>query len=717
MNVYLKWYGAAPAAVNLAALTTLDGAAPANDQFTYTLTDSENTDVDTKTNVGGNVAFDPISFNAEGTYTYYISQETGSDPAITYDAAVYTITVAVTKNLAGQLTAAVTYKKDGADYQGTPLFENFTKKINIPVSKVWDDASDQDGKRPTSVVIKLIADGVDTGERITLSGAADTWTGEFTGMPEYKNGVKIVYSVEEETAAAGYTTTYGGNAADGFIITNFRTPATINVYGSKTWNDNNNINGKRPQSITIRLYKNNVEAAYKVVTAADGWVWDFGEQPMYASGQLINYTVTEDAVAGYTATYSGYNVTNTYTPDKISVQVTKTWQDDNNRDGLRPSSVTVRLLADGVFSGRTLTLSGVNSWTGIFADLPNFASGRKIVYTVEELSVGNGYSSYIGGSAERGFNIINSRNPATFMASGSKTWDDNNNEFGKRPQSITVRLYKNGRELLSKTVTAADFWTWAFPGLSVYEDGVPVTYTISEDAVPGYTATVRGFNITNTYTAGKTSVHVIKTWLDDNNKDGLRPQSVTVKLYADGFDTGKTLTLSERNNWTGAFANLDIYNGSRMIIYTVTEASAGQHYSASVSGNAAQGFIVTNVYTPPVTPEKPEETTEPEEPTPPSDPIDPEDPTDLVDPSQPEDPSQPADPIDSIDKIEESEIYGPPKPTDAIDPVTQQSVDQGIVPKTGDNGIYLWLSLLLISTAGVLLAIRKRILAKQPKNR
>ena len=197
------------------------------------------------------------------------------------------------------------------------------------------------------------------------------------------------------------------------------------------------------------------------------------------------------------------------------------------------------------------------------------------------------------------------------------------------------------------------------PGLSVYE-GVPGT-TISEDAVPGYTATVREFNITNTYTAGKTSVHVIKTWLDDNNKDGLRPQSVTVKLYADGFDTGKTLTLSERDNWSGAFANLDVYNGSRIIVYTVTEAAAGQYYSASVSGSAAQGFVVTNTYTPPVKPPQPEEPSQPEKPIQPaetteSDPILPVKPSETVplDTDPPEEPAAPADtaPAEIVETVE-----------------------------------------------------------------
>ena len=40
--------------------------------------------------------------------------------------------------------------------------------------------------------------------------------------------------------------------------------------------------------------------------------------------------------------------------------------------------------------------------------------------------------------------------PATIDISGSKTWNDNNNQDGKRPGSITIRLYADGTELTDK---------------------------------------------------------------------------------------------------------------------------------------------------------------------------------------------------------------------------------------------------------------------------
>ena len=52
---------------------------------------------------------------------------------------------------------------------------------------------------------------------------------------------------------------------------------------------------------------------------------------------------------------------------------------------------------------------------------------------------------------------------------------------------------------------------------------------------------------------------------DKDNQDGKRPSSVTVKLLADGQDTGKTLELNAANGWTGSFTGLDADKGLSLI--------------------------------------------------------------------------------------------------------------------------------------------------------
>ena len=94
----------------------------------------------------------------------------------------------------------------------------------------------------------------------------------------------------------------------------------------------------------------------------------------------------------------------------------------------------------------------------------------------------------------------------------------------------------------------------------------------------------------------KTTVKVEKKWV------GKAKDSVTVKLYADGADTGKSVVLNAANQWKGEFANVRKYNedGDR-IEYTVKEADVSG-YTAKVTGTQEDGFTVTNTEIPPSTP-------------------------------------------------------------------------------------------------------------------
>ncbi len=474
-------------------------------------------------------------------------------------------------------------------------------KTSVSVRKVWKDNNNQDGIQPESITVKLLADGKAIGDPQTLSGG-NNWTYTFTDLDKYRDGgEEIVYTIEE-VKVDGYETSVTGDASTGFVITNSHTPETISISGSKTWDDANDQDGKRPESITVSLLADGSKVSEKEVTASDNWTWTFENLPKYKDGKLINYTIQEETVPGYTPSYSGYNVTNSYTPGKVVIPVTKSWQDNNDQDGLRPQSVTVKLLADGKDTGKTLILSEGNGWSGTFTGLDEYAAGEKIAYTVEEVAV-NGYDTAITGDASNGFTITNAHNPETITLSGAKTWNDADNQDGKRPDSITIRLYANGTELKDKavTVTADDGWKWSFAGLPKYADGKEITYTISEDAVDGYTPAYTDFDVTNTYTPEQTSITVTKAWADNNDQDGLRPESITVKLLADGADTKETLTLSSGNNWTGTFNNLDKYrDGGEEIVYTIEEVEVSG-YDTVISGDASKGFVITNSHTPATT--------------------------------------------------------------------------------------------------------------------
>ena len=234
---------------------------------------------------------------------------------------------------------------------------------------------------------------------------------------------------------------------------------------------------------------------------------------------LIDYTVKEVTdLSGYQSVVSGsdnnYTITNTHVPEIINLSGTKTWDDNNNQDGIRPESIVVHLLANGVDTGQTKEVSQTDNWTYRFENLPKYQNGQEVVYTVSEDSVG-GYETIISE-----FNITNSHTPDTTEVFGTKTWNDNDDQDGKRPDSSTVNLLANGTKVASQEVTADTNWTYTFLNLAKYANGSAITYAVTEDSVDNYTATINGYDITNNYTPGKTSLTVTKVWDDSDDQDG-----------------------------------------------------------------------------------------------------------------------------------------------------------------------------------------------------
>ncbi len=106
--------------------------------------------------------------------------------------------------------------------------------------------------------------------------------------------------------------------------------------------------------------------------------------------------------------------------------------------------------------------------------------------------------------------------------SGEKTWKDNGNAAGKRPESITVKLMNGNIEADSKTVSAGDDgkWSYSFEANKFDAEGREITYTIAEETVPGYTPTVNSYDIINTIQSVGYMVEFYKDSTDTANKFG-----------------------------------------------------------------------------------------------------------------------------------------------------------------------------------------------------
>ena len=481
--------------------------------------------------------------------------------------------------------------------------------INFTVTKTWKDANDQDGKRPLSVNITLYKEvnGQKTQVEQRSLTVAGSWTTQFTGLAKYEAGQEIIYSVEEEVPTL-YAAEVTKDTAGNFTIINSYTPQTMDYQVTKVWDDANNQDGKRPASITVHLQKSldgqtPATVASATITEADNWATTFSNLPVYEAGKKINYTVVEDEVSEYTTTISGdaangFTITNTHPTETTKVSVTKTWEDASNQDGKRPASITVHLQKS--LDGQTpatvasATITEADNWTTTFSNLPVYEAGKKITYTVVEDEVSE-YTTTISGDAASGFTITNFYLPAVTEISGTKTWNDADNQDGKRPDSITVNLLANGQVVDSRQVSEATGWAYDFGKLATYKNGQLISYTIAEEEVPGYSASQDGYNLTNTYTPEKATITVNKTWEDADNQDGKRPSQITIHLMKTVNATKSivaTKTITAADNWTATFAELPVYEAGQKIVYSVEEETVTDYRTE------IKDFTIINSYTP-----------------------------------------------------------------------------------------------------------------------
>ncbi|MBR3227068.1 MAG: Cna B-type domain-containing protein, partial [Erysipelotrichaceae bacterium] len=192
----------------------------------------------------------------------------------------------------------------------------------------------------------------------------------------------------------------------------------ITVY--KKWDDDNNRDGVRPESVKFTLYSNG-EARDEVLlpkVAEDGtliWEHTFKSLPYYDyEGDLIRYTVEEEAVEDYSTVIDKlstdeYQFTNIHEPERTTVSGHKIWEGDSAED--RPDYLTIKLYADGVFlKSMNIRANGDGYWTYEFTNLLKYRDGGiPIVYTVEEV-VTSKTASYLDPEYD-GLDIINRYHP------------------------------------------------------------------------------------------------------------------------------------------------------------------------------------------------------------------------------------------------------------------------------------------------------------------
>lgn len=402
----------------------------------------------------------------------------------------------------------------------------------------------------------------------------------------------------------GVAATWNGVTSDPVQVT---VVPSRNVSLTTEWNDSDNQDGSRPEKTTVQLTANGQPTGDPVELNADN-NWTYEWKQLLAEdeeGTNIVYRVTADAPEDYTAKVTGsaddgFVVTYTHEIAKTSVTASVTWDDADDKDGIRPKSVSFQLKADGENVGDAITVNAGSNWTKTWEDLPEKKAGKALTYTVEVSGIPteeDRYTVTTSGDAANGFVFKASHVSTSVEIPVSVTWDDAENQDGARIEAVEAELYANGEATGNKvTLNAENNWTAKFASVDVKKDGTRIKYEVKGTEADGYDVSVagdildeKGLVLTYKHIPAVVNVSARVSWNDANNQDGIRPTDTLVQLYADGTALGDKAVIESNKEWTKTWSNLPKYKAGKEIAYNVS-AYAVSGYTVKVTGNALEGY-------------------------------------------------------------------------------------------------------------------------------
>lgn len=182
----------------------------------------------------------------------------------------------------------------------------------ITVEKEWNDGENKYGMR-REIQVKLLANGVETGETKTLN-QANGWKETFTRLASDDS---ITYTVEEVNPPEGYKSEIISTGTGySFKIKN---TLQTQVQVVKQWDDMDDLSEIRPTSINVTLYSNGASTGKTAtLNESNNWTAVFNNLDKYdTSGKEINYTIQEETINRYTQTENNKTV-----DDKGNITIT-----------------------------------------------------------------------------------------------------------------------------------------------------------------------------------------------------------------------------------------------------------------------------------------------------------------------------------------------------------------------------------------------------------
>ena len=332
------------------------------------------------------------------------------------------------------------------------------------------------------------------------------------------------------------------------------------VQTRKQWNDDKDHTGEYVTAyLTVTDPDGTVRRIREIILSAENdWNYTWTNLPKFAADGVtpIQYGIQEAYVPGYQGQIQKV--------DQFEI-VTETWA-----EALSLQNGQSYVLRSG--SGY-LSTTGAGSDTGYkWVDEYTAKSSPYALWTAH--ASGNTFKLTNGAGQTITF-YYGGGSPTDFYASTGGESNNAKQYFRTASASGGIRLYydaPNGRDYyLSSSMNSAKkfgYSTSSGSGMTL----VPMTKvtTTHTEAVTGI-----GFQINNTPLEEETSVEVLKKWENPLGDDPTlyQTEQVTIRLLANGQDTGRTVTLNLKNGWRDTFQGLPARDAQgNLIVYTVEES-------------------------------------------------------------------------------------------------------------------------------------------------
>jgi len=518
---------------------------------------------------------------------------------------------------------------------------------------------DADGNAYTYFVKELeVTAGSDTETAVYASAAATTgMVGDYEITLSGMDIINTLKQGNDKDHNTEFTFTKLWRKADGSALTT-NLPASITAQLLQDGNAlnpdktivltsaNANVNDRSKWYGTfdnLRTYKDNGISKY-----------EYTVKETKIENVVVNSTTHQAGAYTVSINAKGDEITNQISNITTDIEIKKIWK---GVSGSNIPSIKVQLLQDGnTFREVTINPTGTvenltkdgNVWTYTFKNVPVYQPDGVLqyVYSVKEVEIGGVLVHATTGRAGDYVSTINASKPLEITneltgtvdeIAGKKIWKDAA-KVAERPGSVTVELYRKisggtaelvDAKVVSGTQANAE-WTFTFnnnqQGYAKYDqNGNLYSYFVKEKDEANGVIVISGneykvaygtsgalWTITNTlydeYTPNDPTpnpIKVTKIWKDDNNSQGKRPASVQITLVQTGDKETITLTAdnkvgTDNNKWAATFNNTyPMYDAEgALIVYSVKENAVANYTLAKNEGNAKEGFVLTNVYTP-----------------------------------------------------------------------------------------------------------------------